>query len=556
MNNLDYLRKNLFFTTAVLLTFVGAVVWQLNCPLCADDYVFSLAHEKNSPYNQDSYYSCQGENYQNVDDVMFVLVNHTLHSSSRISNSLYILFQFLPAWVVRSICGLSIGFMFLGILLLGVPREKRNNPWILIILTFAFWFLLPWDDGMQSAVFCFNYPIASCFLLLWLYLYERIDSFGRKGFCLFIAYTLFFSVYHEGASILALAYVFCQLIFGNVNSKKFRWIAFGMLLFGLTVTALLGTGNRIDNTYFMFNCLSSLYRWEKINILLNVSFVLFSIAFSAIVWRKLSENKSLLKNDILPLVAVVFISMTIAVCLNSFGRTLWFGDIFALILILKLCAFLVRKLDVSKIESVIFFAFAALYAGWLGCLVYWQRQITSRDNALSQKLTPRRSSTTPIVYVDWLHRGDVPWFLWDIPSPEIEKTPFASNVIAKYWISKENKNSIFILPEKYEGHPVDSVKLYPGNARARGDWPFIFLDRPYCGGAVVKLGDFSDSLTPMRLVNTLKKSLFGSVSDDMYLFIETDPQIYNDSTTVHIVENYLLPRTFRGRPVVQIDTLP
>ena len=113
----------------ILITFLGAIIWQLFTPMCVDDYVYSLA-PVDDVYNDDDYWMCLGKEFNSFSQLIEVCRGHFLDSNMRLSNLLFILVQMLPLWIVKTICGLSIVLMFWGIFCIAIQKNKRKNPFL------------------------------------------------------------------------------------------------------------------------------------------------------------------------------------------------------------------------------------------------------------------------------------------------------------------------------------------------------------------------------------------------------------------------------------------
>ncbi|MDE6125496.1 MAG: hypothetical protein K2G30_00930, partial [Muribaculaceae bacterium] len=130
---------------------------------------------------------------------------HWLHANGRLANLLAMLsLTFLPKWAVAAVMGVATWGMMALLLRLGDAWRGRVGAATAALAYVAVAF--PWWDLMYTPDFNFNYPVATCAGLLFVYLWQRYRRVGkgwRRACCLAAAFVA--GGFHEsmGAPLLA-----------------------------------------------------------------------------------------------------------------------------------------------------------------------------------------------------------------------------------------------------------------------------------------------------------------------------------------------------------------
>jgi hypothetical protein len=539
-------------------TFVGVLLWQINTPLCSDDYVYSLAPTYGE-YSDYAFWWCEGGEYTSADEVWRGIAGHALESNTRLTNLLYILVGLLPLPVVKTICGLSVWLMYASLMFYALGRRGLGRPWLVLLATAAFWFVFPWWDTMQSSDFIFNYPLVSVLFVLWLYYYRRIDGFGGRGLAVFFVATGVLSLFHEGFTVPLCIYVFMDAILRK-GSRRARLVRVGLcvvLAAGLLTIAALGSRGRIDSQNFTLEFYMQQLVWDRVKLVSGLLPCLLAITaiFVARVFGR-GIPRTLFRHELWPCVAAMVGVCAMCVVLSFYSRAAWGGEIFAYIAFIKLCAFIrVGRRAVRMAARVVCVVSAAVYAWWFAELVYWQRAVTRSHEALADYVAPRRSLTCDIAYASMVHADDIPFYLNDIPAPVEEVQNFNNATFTRYWGRKGSRVMLF-LPERFKGISPDSLPVIPGNARFRGDYPYLFFDRPYNGLLRIKGGEYREGHNPlMKILNVVKTAVFVGVDNVINPYVEANEILMPDSTVRYMVIAPIAPRTFRHREIIEIDTV-
>lgn len=542
---------NIYSWIIVLMTFVGGLAWQLNTAMYLDDYVYALATPIGENYNDNLFWGGAGEEYTSVEQLFEVIKGHIMNSNSRFSNILYILLQFLPLWIVKTLCGLSVGFMFCGIMFYSLGRKSVEKPALFIIGAFLFWFLFPWADNMRSSVFIFNYGFSSCFWLVWLCIYNKIDNLTKSYLLIFVFLTAFLSLYHEGFTIAFGTYIFFDTLI-NHKKSRIRYVLWGIMVVSVIWMFFSGSGSRLDKTFSLDPSLSIQYR--GIQILFDLSGVLISTVILILIYlfgKKVPRD--LLKKQFMP---YVFAMVPIVFCLffvwNS-SRTLWPANLFAVFIILKIADLYIKPKKYSVFLQISLIIFLAIYGFWLWQLVRWERVMATENNRLIEIIEPRKNYQGQIVFMDKTPYPSVPIYLLDIPSPYYEN--IAPKNFVHYWLGPD-KDKLVILPPGLKDMTFDSLPMYPGTARARGLWPNLIFEKPINGNIRVVCAGFEDGSNFFYpLLAQFRKIITGHHSDAFYPKVETEKMLWPDSTVIYGDRPLERPRTFQWRKVIAIDTI-
>lgn len=534
----------------MLLTFVGVMAWQLSCPLTNDDYAYSLA-PAGGEYRGDQFWRLYGEEYKTAGEVWTGIKGHFLENSSRLSNLLYIVVQLLPLWVVKAVCGLSVFAMFFGLFRISVSRRREGQAWLLVVFTLLFWYVFPWWDCMQASVFVFNYPMACALCVLFLWLYRRILDFRTGQYVLFCLYSLFLGCYHEGFAIAMGTYVFLDALLRRDSWR--RWVVWA--IFVAAVVSILFTGTYVRIVAEEAN-VPLMHRLD-----INISSIPIKAVFcvgsfflsvvAAIVSRRRGRMAEV--REITAVCGTMAGQFLMCLLMARYGRAMWGAYMFAVIaILLSLQILIFEKTSRGWIWRALLIVFAGLYGYWLVELVVWQRRTLALNDALVAQVSPRHSYPFEVLYGPEVHWDSAPAYLQEMTSPLFETSGNCADSFVWFWISPE-KEAMAVLPDRYRGLPLDSLPEFGGNAGTRGVWPYIFFDEPFEGMLEISGGSLRPGASPLvRLVSLVRGQ---SDENKMYVWVRTKALRAPDSTVWHRVQIYYVPRTFRYRPILRVDTL-
>lgn len=545
-------KKYLYFWIVLAISFIGILAWQLVCPKYLDDYPYSLLSFKNSTYTNEAFWNSRGAEATSFNDLFDGMWDHYSQFNSRLSNMLFILVNMLPLKIVKLLCGLAIIGTFIGIIYYSLGKNGLKRWWLIVIGVLSFWIMFPWSEHMPSGDLVFNYPVAACFIIGWLFVYRKINTFSINQKVIFWVYTFIMSLYHEGFTIPLGCYLFMDIVLNHRHSKL-RWMALIIMIFSVIWMVVFGLGSRLARNGISFNW-SFLFQIRGIEMIIDFCpsiFALGCMIFAKIFSKRI--NKDIFKKEFYPYSAAILSSLLIYIFIYSAPRALWCGDMFSIIMVLRILYLSFQSKTDKPVFIYLGYAFVLVYAWWLFELVWWQKKAVDDDRKIVEIVSPRRSYPWNIVYEDKLQFKDVPWYLLNIPVPLYENG--CIDFFATYWL-KEGFKEVIVLPERYEGKDFEELPLIAGNAGVRGQWPYLLIDRPYNGRLKVICGDFEDNSNPfIPFISDIRKFVAGYSSNEFYPIYEPEEIQGPFSRKIYGGKVAPLPRTFQWRTIVAVDTL-
>ncbi len=542
--------------TVVLIgiTLIGAIWWQLLCYPISDDYLYRLVPPEDTcdMTAMDEWMPMAGEISSAGDYFRAVEVNFRAYNG-RLANFAYMLVSNWPLMMNKLLCGLSIFLMFYLLLRMGLPGKGRLTPWYVALGVALLWIVFPWNDGMQSSAFIFNYVVSSVMLLGFMLLYRRFDSFGPGGKWAMAFFAFAMGWVHEGFAICLGAYL---VGYGIVSRSWDRWhwlllIAGGA---GLSLILLSAVHARFD----------SWTETRELNIyslradLVFISGVLFPVFLGILcVWfmfRRFAGDACRIQRAEL---AGFLLAMTAGICmclvLGIYRRVRWPADVFVVLILLRGSALWLpgdgRGVG-RRVLTGCCALFAALYAVWFGGVLGWQNRIRHLCVEAENMVWPRYSTNSGVLYAPLIAETDVPWFYLGLPYP-VYSSYYFSDFFGAYWTG--NLDLAFV-PEKFKGRSFCELPAVPGNAGVRGEYPWFYIDRKYDGLYEV-LGeelDFWEAPGPWA-VDKVKGTMLGR-TDLVHPLAQLTPVNVNEADTMYRVY-FRLPYSFLRRRILRVDTL-
>lgn len=531
-------------------------MWQLNCPKCVDDLQYSLAPTEGKEYSNEAFWDADGEDLQSFHQYVRLISGHYLNSSSRLSNIVYIICNSLPLKVIKTICGLSIGLMFLGIFLISLRRDDLRKKILIVIGIFFLWFMFPWHDCMQSSVFVYNYALSSCLLLFWLYCFKIKDKFSPLKRVIFAGYTLFFASFHEGFTVAIGAFLFFYMVL-NKKWDKYNVILFSIIFIGFLNMILWGTFYRlgfIEETVSL--SIKEKIKYSGLNMFFDLcaAIVAFIVLFVSRIFSHKVDRDIYLK-ELYPYFAAVVSSVFLYFFVATYSRTIWCGIVFSMIIVLEVLSYSIKNNPKSKFYNLIMWVILIIYALWLFELCRWQRITLNSEIERNELLSPRGTYQCDVIYHDEIYCDRFPFYLMDIPISLFDVNDFYTINYAHYWIGRNSEGSV-ILPGKYRDLPFDSIPVIPGNAGFRGGPPILLSNKVINGSVRIKVGEFEEGSNPIiKTISVLRNDIFGKKSDEYYRSITPRKIVMPDSTVVYGYFFPPSPKTLRWRVILEIDTI-
>ncbi|MDE6277206.1 MAG: hypothetical protein K2M06_03775 [Muribaculaceae bacterium] len=544
-----------FYLVVMAITFVGALGWQMSTPMCSDDYVYALAPTYGE-YSEEGFWNCLGEEYETIDELWRGIAGHALLSNARLTNLVFIPAQLMPLPVLKFVCGMFVWLMFAGLVIVSLNRQERCRAGLMVLAVVCFWFFFPWRDSMQSSDFIFNYPLVSAAMLAWIYFYERLDGMSRRGRIALALSCFVLSLLHEGFTIPLAFYVFTEVLSGDKRLRLYRLGLCAIMVAGVGTMLAMGTSGRLSVFDFSFGHYSQQLQWDKVKLVSNLLPGMLAVAW--IAGLRLFDrgiDGETFGRKLWPLAGGIAGGALMCVVLGFYSRATWAVDIFTVMAFLRLGALTMRNARPGRVWKYVAMFGIVVYGAWIYELVRWQRAVMACNEQLVAELAPRGSLGCDVVYAPQIHGDDIPFYLMDIPMPVEEVMTFNNRTFAMYWV-RRGVAGVLILPEEFRGMAPDSLRPIEGNAGFRGDYPYLYIDKPYKGHLEVRIGRFTGCYNPlMRALAELKPRLFGGEEDVINPYVETMEIMMADSTVRYMAVMPSGPRTARHREIMSIDTI-
>ena len=449
-----------------LITFVGALVWELHLPICIDDFSYKYIPISDIP---DDFWDCKGPEIKTVDNAIQACFRNYGLTNGRLSNYIHILFQPFNR-NIEAFCA-AIAIALLPILMTFASGwTKKGNLFAISISTLLMWITFPWWNGMQSLVYQVNYVWTSCMLLGLIIMLPKHTNWSNWSKTAFLLYSFATGMMHEGFTNPLVAWVFFQMIANGLSKRNiYPFAVIIALLGGETVNLFGGLFSRLNSHTSGFS-LSELISLAPRYILHGWS-VFLAITLTIIAWRKKTVNdKSLIQKSIYPLFGALIIGYTQALVLAEFTRALWVCDLFAILIILKSLKIICHKN--TPIEKLVFCTFTILYIAWLSSLCSWQKKLSSEYYHLLSQWQQQASATPDkgdVVFQEIIHTYQVPMYLLQIAKQLNEDCWQGS--INQAWFVRHKNSPLTILPSYLNGTNYDQWPRY--HEKIRGQWPML-----------------------------------------------------------------------------------
>lgn len=431
----------------LLLISVSAFFVFLWSPYQGDDLAYRSAFQGANPaYDSWLYYPIWA-------------ARHWLHSNGRLANLMTPALFALPRPIVVILCTTALWLMYrLSIKIAG----EDNSPMILIAGIF---FLLPWWDSIFIFDCQTNYVWSSVAILaIYIILYE-------KDYPLWLGIPVCFlgAMMHESATVSLIAGIIGYVVINKWRPDKNHSILICFLCAGAIFTIfapgiiLRASSEKVPNDPWLWLLLKS----DFIALFLWIIIIYFS--FSPKNRKKLSF---IFKTPLCVLAIGAFVEMIISVQSGIVGRSGWFAELFAIIVLVRWLGFRDNPIISSGILTLI------LQVA-ISCPI-WQFKVWKDFKNFEKEYT---ESSDGIVFLDAIRDTDIPTVLTlnrmrGLPDPD---DSYLRWCYALYY-RKDMKFPV-IIPKEAKGMTNDTIlsngdivlTKFPENVRLTKDEPQVTL---------------------------------------------------------------------------------
>lgn len=529
----------------LLVSAVGIIVWNLLTPLGCDDLYFR--HTMPESHIESEYCACMGRPIQGWGDAFATVWNVFLYDSGRWTNLLHILFVPLPIWVERCFSSLLLLFDIWLIAISGA-RTSRPSALAVALAIFGCWVILPWYDMFYSQAFQANYIWTSAVFLLFILYLRRATLWQGAKWWLFLALSAFLAEGHEGFGIVAGAFATGMLPqLSKLQQRRILWIILALFI-GFCINLWSGTWPRLSYVMSHNSSMSHipfvLTRWGS---------QLWPMALAAVIsiivlLLKKGQRRSIFA-QILPFFTGMAAIAVISLVLCAFERSLWPGDLLAIIVMMRMTGSAVNNRSLRAHIGIACFIVA--YSVWLGSLIIWQKRMKADNDALMAGLPACLETRSNILVGPYLPTDSVPAHLMGIVSNPIETCN--THLILGAYICQGTNNITIVGVEPSMSGPFDTWPVIEGDMGLRGVWPWVAGTDTTAHAVRLRLGPPSDNMTLINKAITRLKEGANPGETEITLKLIWHPVYFSDGSVVYSFITEPLPRTKAGREVLRAD---
>lgn len=373
---------------------------------------------------------------------------HWQYVNGRLPNFLMMLVPCWPHWLLSLMCAAAFFMMYWTAL----KASRARGLWSFVLVALVSW-ALPWWAGLYIFACQLNYVWASAFAVgAYLLIFNELPT--KKWIVLFGALLcLMAGMFHEGeAAALCVGFI----AYGFLNrwhptkSQKIMLVAFFIGAF-LAVCSP-GIIHRATNNIRPDDSL--LWMFIKSDLLAGILWAGIIVAWIVPRWRP--RVKAFFSNPVSVLAFASLVSMVISLRSGIVGRSGWFAELFALIVLVN-CLSKWKTAGNVMLETLI----AALLLYQSADLMAWQARIHKDYENFEREYL---ASDDGVVEMSPLLDIDLPWWtlgrLQAVPDAD---DMYALDCISKYYY-REQKWPVVVLPgDVFVDHaPADMLKIdYP-----------------------------------------------------------------------------------------------
>lgn len=550
--------KRLFYWLLIALTTIGAIGWLVNTWYYSDDYCYSREVVGN-----EEFWDCVGEPITSWNQVMPSVVNHYLYLNGRLANAVLFPLQMFPRWVGMGIAGVLIG-AFLWVLYHAgrLDRSRVSLRW-LALGPALLWIVLPWYENFQSMAYQYNYVPASICMLTVLYLMRDAAALSRRRLWIAVVAGVFTGLLHEGfAGTLGVALCVMWLMERGVARRRIGYVIIATGI-GMAVCVLSGTIARISNSVDEHD--GWYLRYMITRYLQHLWMLWLAMGLWALyAWRhRGTDSLRRLNHVALPLLAGIVANLAIAVVMQTKGRVLWPAMLCCIVIIMIIASEWIGSTRPRRGAVIVMSAATALYALWLGGVVYWECRVSEMQRNFAERASQPGVAGSSVAFTD-MDTMKVPFWTMELATNEqYECAFFGMTVDSHFRISGTGMMAIY-MPMSCQDKTYEEFDTVPGTAGMRGHHPYLAVDSlygepsqymgltTYRNNALLTLGEPTIECTPIeRAAFWIKKQLGIDVYHIKQYYIIYPVTVDGVQRGRVFIGN--LPIGFNNREVLRID---
>lgn len=534
----------------VALTFAGAMVWDWHTPVSADDWCYLTV----PPEGDDiGFWGGRGRHIESWSDVGESLSRHFGMINGRLPNMAHTILAHIGHGPESLLLGACIGLFALMMALAGDTR-RRLTPWSAMLAIALMWSAMPWYDYFQSLDFQMNYVPTSTMVLGLILLFPKINDIGRKTYVATLILALLTGGMHEGFTIPLLVWLGVSAII-NPAFRTRRAAGWGAALsVGLAIILVGGIGQRLDQQANLIDY--SQLRFHATRIISAMWPLFLAMLFTAIELIANKKDRRATIRSLAALYAAALIAAAIPVVLMLFGRVYWPMALFSSLIIMRIATHWFESVPV-RITIYNTALFIVLYTWWLFTLCKYEIRIGSEFQATIAQFEARQAegkAFSGVIYLDAISDDEIPSELMGIVRQPLDDG-LTTNRLASYY-GGFFEFAIAVDPA-LEGKSLEEWPLMPGNSGLRGRWPMLATADTSHAHFIATAGPTTENMPATDRLLVAAKAIIGQPTDTaehIFQFAYKAIAMPDGSTAYRCLVGDL-PRTFRHRPILRIDTL-
>lgn len=535
----------------VALTFAGAMVWDWHTPVSADDWCYLTVPAEGDNIG---FWGGRGRHIESWSDVGESISRHFGMFNGRLPNMIHTILAHIGHGPESLLLGICIGLFALLLALAGDTR-RRLTPWSAMLAIVLMWSAMPWYDYFQSLDFQMNYVPTSAMVLGLILLFPKINAMSRKAYASTLVPALLTGWMHEGFTIPLLIWIGVSSIVNPALRTRRTAGWFAALTIGLIIILIGGITRRLGVQSALIDY--SLLRFHATRIISAMWPLFIALVFTAI---ELFINKKARRDTLLslaPLFAAALTAAAMPVVLMLFDRVYWPMALFSSLIIMRIATRWFERTPetIANYNAVLFIG---LYAWWLVSLCKYEARIGAEYQATVAQFEARQAQGLPfsgVIYLDAIHDDEIPSELMGIVRQPLDDG-LTTNRFASYY-GGFFEFAIATDPT-LEGKSFEDWPLMPGNSGLRGRWPMLATADTTHAHLIATAGLPTQNMPVFDRFLVAAKGFIGQPTDTVehiFQFAYKPIAMPNGSTVYRcLIDN--MPRTFRHRPILRVDTLP